>query len=146
MNRYATWNNGLMVAIPDTALTELELAWRQAEPWHEVQFVPEGVASQVADLDTLARHVSEIAVLQVARQQRTILTHSGVKWSLQAVQPRSVPERDARADTCSWEPGTPLPQGGAWWIACRVFGLSIPLLPAKAVTSSREETETKETR
>ncbi len=131
MNAYATWNDGHMVAIPDKVLAELEVAWRQVECWNAPpDFVPDHHADSPEILDAVERFMGEAVALEAAKKQRSILTNSGPRWSLQPVRHGALMrEHDERADYCPWTRGTPLPDGGAWWLVCRMSGLSIPLLP-----------------
>lgn len=129
MNAYATWNDGHMVAIPDKVLAELEVAWRQAERWGIPHFLPDRHADSPRILDSIEQHLNEAVALEAAKKQRSILTHSGPRWSLQPFRPGHQAEPDELADYCPWTRGTPLPDGGAWWLVCRMSGLSIPLLP-----------------
>ena len=129
MNAYAVWDDGHGVGIPGKVLAALEVAWRQAERWNVVQYHPDSSADNTEVLDAIELHLNESVGLQAARNQRSILTHSGPQWSLQPVRPGAQPERNERADYCPWTRGTPLPDGGGWWLVCRMSGLSIPLLP-----------------
>lgn len=129
MNTYATWNDGHTVSIPGKVLAELEVAWRQADRWHVVEHHGDAAANSPDILDAIEDYLIERASMQAAKSQRSILTHSGPKWSLQPWRHGTIPERDKQADYCPWTRGTPLPEGGAWWLVCRMSGLSIPLLP-----------------
>lgn len=129
MSAHAVWDDGHGVGIPGKVLAELEVAWRQAERWGVPAFIPDAVADQPEILDVVERNLREAVAVQAAKQQRSILTHSGPRWSLQPVHGGQQAERDERADYCPWTRGTPLPNGGAWWLVCRMSGLSIPLLP-----------------
>jgi len=131
MNARAFWDDGHQVAVPGHILAELEVAWRQAERWSIPHFLPDVCAGQPDVLDSVERNLNEAIVRQAAERQRSILTHSGPRWSLQPAQPGAQPERDEQADYCPWTRGTPLPDGGAWWLVCRMSGLSIPLLSNK---------------
>lgn len=128
MNAHAVWDDGHGVGIPGKVLAELEVAWRQAERWNVVHFVPAACADRADVLDSLEKHLADEVAVKAARRQHTILTHSGPQWSLQPVHPGHQPEQDGQADYCSWTRGTPLPYGGDWWLACRMSGLSIPML------------------
>lgn len=130
MNAHAVWDDGHGVGIPGEMLAELEIAWRQAERWSAApDFVPDHHASSPEVLDAVERCMSETVALHAAEKQRSILTNSGPRWSLQPVRHGEDLERDAGADYCPWTRGTPLPDGGGWWLVCRMSGLSIPLLP-----------------
>jgi hypothetical protein len=137
MNAYAVWDDGHQVAIPGKRLAELEVAWRQAERWSDHYATPDRIADQPALLDLIERDLGRGVAVQAAEQQRSILTHSGPRWSLQPAHPGRQAERDEAADYCPWTRDTPLPDGGAWWLVCRMSGLSIPLLPAE-VTNPKE--------
>jgi hypothetical protein len=129
MSARAFWDDGHQVSIPGKVLTGLEAAWRQAERWSVQHFLPDSDAGLPRILDSVEQHMDETVALEAAKKRRSILTHSGPRWSLQPVRPGAQPERDERADYCPWTRGTPLPEGGAWWLVCRMSGLSIPLLP-----------------
>lgn len=130
MSTRAMWDDGHQVSIPGKVLAELEVAWRQAERWSAPpDFVPDHHASSPEVLDAVERLMSETVALHAAEKQRSILTSSGPRWSLQPARSGHPAERDERADYCPWTRGTPLPEGGAWWLVCRMSGLSIPLLP-----------------
>lgn len=129
MTAHAVWDDGHGVGIPGKVLAELEVAWRQAERWGVHYDVPDGVADQPKILDLVEQDLDRTVAVQAAEQRRSILTHSGPRWSLQPARPGAKAERDERADYCPWTRGTPLPEGGAWWLVCRMSGLSIPLLP-----------------
>jgi hypothetical protein len=129
MTGQATWDDGHGVGIPGKVLAELEVAWRKAERWSDHYATPDHVADQPALLDLIERDLGRGVAVQAAEQQRSILTHSGPRWSLQPANSSAQAERDERADYCPWTRGTPLPDGGAWWLVCRMSGLSIPHLP-----------------
>lgn len=134
MNAYATWNDGHQVAIPGKVLADLEVAWRQAERWGIHHAAPDAVADQPEFLDVVERDLGRAVAVKAVKQRRSILTHSGPRWSLQPARSGARAERDEHADYCPWTRGTPLPEGGAWWLVCRMSGLSIPLLPHEETT------------
>ena len=130
MNAHAVWDDGHGVGIPGKVLAELEAAWRQAERWNaSPAFVPDDLVDQPEYLDAIEENLRLDVAVRAAKQQRAIVAHSGPRWSLQPARPGAGAERDPQADYCPWTRGTPLPEGGAWWLVCRMSGLSIPLLP-----------------
>lgn len=134
MTARAFWDDGHQVSIPGKVLAELEVAWRQAERWGVPHFAPDAIANQPEILDVVERQLNEDVIRQAAQRQRSILTHTGPRWSLQPFRPGRQAEQDERADYFPWTRGAPLPEGGGWWLVCRMSGLSIPLLPHEETT------------